>query len=507
VVAKGIFVKIWYLIHDVMVEHLRSRMVYFYLVVLTILLTAVIVTKYSPFIDRGEALWFSGLEALPAAQHRERLTTLPGEDDPVLKRQFHLPEARPLDVPEDLSLVDHRWRDLVPIWVLELPQSDTGCFILAAQGGMLEEGPGTRGINRYVVQLINSYIANHPDEWPFLAQPAHCSAGGVWFSTSALAEYLPAAIESLFAMLSSPPVDPRERASAVLYDLGKAINERKSDPFLLARDQALAKLLPGYPLAEYPLGDWFDLVKMEKSTLHQHLQALLAPGRVGIIVAGPYKAEQVLEFITPLLSEFMTRPLNTFHQNYSSEGAQPGIYRETRGTGMKTSISAAVLLEAVPGTQRSPHYQQLFNVLFHDLTMQLRQKGLIYGGAFEGFFPVNDSVAFVVTFTCSRQKELLLLAELECLLTGFPDNISDRVLHGAVNSLKNVCRQNIVSSSAAAHHLLFEYFFRNNEAVSPLAEIETWSSLSLPATRALLEAEQTNRSFVFVSISPKREVR
>jgi len=505
---------------DILKEHIRSRMIYFYILTAVVIIGAVLnivllqvdreVKAESLAVDYKfpinvlyeESKWFSNFIRKSPEEHYARLKKSTEVVDGDLEPGIPIPGPSTFNPVTESNLFVSSTPDNVPVWVFEMPESNVCCVVVHSAGGVLEETEENAGKTDLVCRLINDHLIYNPSKYPLIQYPAAFNPRGIWLSTTVLADRLPSVLSSLSSLMEDPPLDPSQRQHMALFDLKHAIAERRYSAINRARDLAMSRLLPGHRMSAKPLGDPKHITQMDHKNLTEHFHSLFSPGRLGFIVSGPYAGSDIVDLITQTFTNLLGKPPTS--PEYIHVDLQPGtgITSETSYRN-KTAAIACSLLPRIPNKgSLDPRFNLLYRNLKMGLHYKLREEGLIYAYVMEDPVPVQNTEACVSVFACSGSKEPRVLNRVQTWISGFPGSLEDRDLSAAASRLFRTCTQYTGKPQMAALHLLTQYMQKNRVPVHLQDEAEMWRDLKPPEIRNILESYGLSYDISLVSLKP-----
>lgn len=494
--------KLRWIFRDVIIEHLRSRMVYLYLVVIVVAITSVLLTISFSGDKGAEATWFSEMVSKSSIEHLKRLRTPVTEG---IRKMESLPPARARE--------EHLYSDAyrltadeiavgVPLWIFELPGAKTCSIAIAGRGGMIEEVEGNLGVTGYICSLINHFISKHPEQWPYLEFPMRNLKDSVAITTTCLPEYFISQLEVLKQLIDGPPIFPEEDKWDVLYNIRKEMDDRNKGLQFLAEDTLNRLLFPEHRFGHFPLGRYHDMQLRTHDELKHHLVKLFSPGRCGVIIASPLKAEPLMPQIKEklaVLGERMPQPPLRI-----TDAVQPhaDFFSKKMKRSNKTACAAGFYLRPQADAKITGVFEELFLYVSSDLIWQLREGGLIYSLYEQMFHPNERDTVFTMHFICSPHKTRNLLGVIEKWLAHFPKTVSDEAIKDAISGAKGELRRSMSYSSKAVSKALNQFVSPKSSIRNAAEEQEQWELLTIDEIRSILQLENVEKTIIFGSVGP-----
>lgn len=490
-----------YLLKDVIRENVRSRMVYSYLVLSAIVIGLILNTVVMK-IDRSNTDKFEKLveQSMSGATVRARLTTLAQQPLDLKTNLAIWPNPQNYESPDANRIRLLETDSGIDLCVVETPEARLGAAVVYARGGILDETAEQYGLTNYAVKLLNGSIADCPEAYPLIAAPAGYNEDGLWLSVEFTPDYGFPALHSLIGLLTNSPIDPTSRAHRVLGSIINTIQQRKTDPETRGIETTLEKLIPEHRFSKTYLGERRRLVTTTKTELEAWLVKQFNPERIGLLIIGPYRVEQLMQWLEPSLQSIAQRERYPFPVNMSAVPACAGVNHRTCGTQERVTVAGGIRIEYASDTTSDYRMFELVRTLHGRWVMQLRDQGLVYGGYVKGPILAGSADVFVSVFTSAAEKELRLVSEIEAWLNQFPYGLEDAVLISCKNAIIRETKARRTQINSLATHILTRYLLRSKIPLTYSEELERWQHATAEELRRILAPEGSTKSVVITSV-------
>ena len=498
---------------DVLKEHIRSRMVYFYLVLTVCIVSAFFVlfvmkdtqrTHSSDGVEiditKDESQWFGDLLREPVESHLKRLQAYNCHKDPDPDSEWLFPVSDHVTGAGEAGLQRCVMRDGFPVHVLELPDSTTGCIIFYSR--VQSYDAVDMNVSNYCAELINHYIQKNPGRWPLLRHAAGSSMEGFWFQSCFLPAYFSAALDEILDLALKPPLNPRYDLSQVLSDIIWGLRGRNGSAMAQSRDSALDHLIPGSSLCRRSQDQVDRLRDLTEDQLTAWLNHCFSPPSMGMIVAGPFTADAVLAGLEDRLHPFLTRSRRDDSSTQPVIAPVPGVLSRTVFRLNEAGVSAAIHMDFPEDSELDYRYEPLLQRFISHWYFQMRKAGLVYVADVEGPLPQRHGVVFVLSARTSTRKEKRLMEEMQNWLGAFPQSIPDERIAGELQALSRTSLRLMDDAESAGLHLLHEYCFRDLQPKFPMDESSEWRCLTPDDVRKILNPAHLKTTSFFCSVSP-----
>ncbi|MBI2571673.1 MAG: insulinase family protein [Candidatus Schekmanbacteria bacterium] len=479
-------------------EHARSRALYLYLVFVLVAVAIPLSLSTTPD-DPAEAIWFEQRAQMPPEVARARLERAPrlpkwwtGELLPG--EPTHPGLSTPVS-PEENRLVVESFGSGVPLWTMEMPSTpDEVTIEILSPGGLTTEPQESRGVSELAAAMVDSHLALWRERGAEIVEAlAKVDESALVIRVTCRPDRFDAVVHELAAVLAAP--EPRQKDAGPLRSgIADRYGRQSLSVMWLAESTARRELLPDHPgsrgIEELRRG----AMTIPWETAASYLRSQLAPGRMGIVVAGPVTGGFVRDLVARAFAGFANQPRMPAVVTQEAKEVGPSRRKVQGWWTSRGAVAAGALLLPEPG--REPlaveRHASLAQAAFERLTHRIRRRGLVYSGALHGPVLAGTAVAYFTCFETSPDKVMLLQDELAAWAESFPgpEYAQDaEVLALATELSRNLALTfRTAGPGAVAEHLGSVYMRYGLPPLDPVAEAAMWAELPAAEVRADLTA-------------------